>query len=377
LSVVVVKGCEDYQADNVLSNLKDGLGLIGSMGAFIDRGDRVLIKPNMISGYPPAKAVNTHPVVVESVARLVLDAGGIPVIGDSPMFGTARGASRKIGYDKVAEKLNIEIVNFVNRRPYEFPDGKAFKSLEVDRAVVENDKIINIAKLKTHTQMYMTLSVKNMFGSVVGRRKSHWHYIAGRSYKTFASVLVELYRFTNPTLNIIDGIVGMEGHGPLAGSPRRIGALILGSDGMAVDRVACEIVGADYERMPIFKANEELDAGVSRLEYIDIIGDDISQFLIKDFKFPEIEDLNVGFLPMSVRNLIKDQITSRPSVIHGKCEICMKCMEVCPPSTISLVDNRVTINIKNCIRCYCCMEACENGAIEVKTPWLSKVIRMI
>jgi uncharacterized protein (DUF362 family)/Pyruvate/2-oxoacid:ferredoxin oxidoreductase delta subunit len=377
LSIVVVKGCKDYQLDSVMSSLTAGLDLIGSMAAFVDKGDRVLIKPNMISGYPPEKAVNTHPVVVESVAKLVLEAGGVPEIGDSPMFGTARGASKKIGYDKVAEKLNIKIVNFVNGTAYEFPEGKVFKNLEVDKAIVENDKIINVAKLKTHTQMYMTLSVKNMFGSVVGRRKSHWHYIAGRSYDTFASVLVELYRFTRPALNIIDGVVGMEGHGPLAGSPRRIGALVLGGDGMAVDRVACEIVGADYKRMPIFKANEALKAGVSRLEDIDIIGDDISQFVIENFKFPELEDLNVGFLPMFVRNMIKDKITSRPEVIQARCEICKKCIEVCPPSTIRVVDDQVTINIKNCIRCYCCMEACENHAIQVKAPWLSKIVGMI
>ncbi len=373
----MVKGCEDYKPDSVMLKLVEGLDLIGSIAAFVDKGDKVLIKPNMISGYPAEKAVNTHPIVVESVAKLVLDAGGIPVIGDSPMFGTARNASKKIGYAKVAEKLNIKIVDFVNQRPYEFPDGKAFKSLEVDKAVVENDKIINIAKLKTHTQMYMTLSVKNMFGSVVGRRKSQWHYIAGRSYETFASVLVELYRFTRPALNIIDGIVGMEGHGPLAGSPRQIGVLILGSDGMAVDRVACEIVGADYDRMPIFKANEELNAGVSRLEDIDIIGDEISQYMIKDFRFPELEDLNVGFLPMFVKNMIKDKITSRPSVVQSRCEICKKCIEVCPPSALHIVDDKVAINIKDCIRCYCCMEACENRAIEVKTPWISKVVKMI
>jgi uncharacterized protein (DUF362 family)/NAD-dependent dihydropyrimidine dehydrogenase PreA subunit len=377
LSKVVVEECQHYMRDSVFSGLRRGIDLLGSIGSFITKGDRVLIKPNMIGGYAPEKAVNSHPVVVEGVAKLVIEAGGIPVIGDSPMFGTARSASKKIGYDKVAEKLNIEIVDFVNRQSYEFRPGKAFKNLKVDRAVVESDKIINIAKLKTHTQMYMTLSVKNMFGSVVGRDKSHWHYIAGRSYETFARLLVELYRFTKPTLNIIDGIVGMQGHGPLSGSPRRIGVLILGADGIAVDRVACEIVGADYERMPIFKANEELGAGVSRLEDIEIIGADISRFMIEDFEFPELEDLNAGILPMFIKNMIRDKVTSRPAVIHENCETCKKCVEVCPASTINLLDNRVSIDIKDCIRCYCCMEACENQAIVVRTPWLSKVVGMI
>lgn len=377
MSRVVVKGCRNYARDSVFSSLREGLNLVGSMRAFIKKGDRVLIKPNMIGGYASEKAVNSHPTVVESAAKLVMEAGGLPVIGDSPMFGSARAASKKIGYDRVAEELGIKIINFENRRSYEFRSGKAFKNLKVDQAVVENDKIVNIAKLKTHTQMYMTLSVKNMFGSVVGRDKSHWHYIAGRSYETFARLLVELYRFTKPTLNIIDGIVGMEGPGPLSGAPRRIGVLILGSDGMAVDRVACEIVGAEYERMPVFKANDELGAGISRLEDIEILGDDISSFRIRDFKFPKIEDLNAGMLPMFVKKIIRDQVTSRPAVIHKNCETCKKCMEVCPAGAISLLDNQVSINIKNCIRCYCCMEACENQAIVVRTPWLSRVVRMM
>jgi len=128
---------------------------------------------------------------------------------------------------------------------------------------LECGAIINLAKLKTHTQMYVTLSVKNMFGSIVGRDKLKWHYVAGTSYDIFAKMLLDIYSFTRPALNIIDGIVGMEGYGPLTGSPRQIGALIFGCDGLSVDRVACEIIGADPKKVPIFNANEELNVSIT------------------------------------------------------------------------------------------------------------------
>lgn len=375
MSIVAIKECRSYQADLVYRSIKDGLSLLGPISRFVKTGEKVLIKPSILIGESPEKAVNTHPVVVESIARLVLEAGGIPVIGDSPMSGTACNASKKTGYDKVAKKLKIKIIDFTNPVRREFKDGKIFKSFEVEKSIIESDKIINVAKLKTHTQMYVTLCVKNMFGSIVGRDKLKWHYVAGTSYDIFAKILLEIYSFTKPVLNIIDGIVGMEGYGPLTGSPRKIGVLIFGCDGLSVDRVACEIIGADPKKVPIFKANEELGAGVSRLEDIKIVGDDILRLKVRDFKFPQLEAVNVGFLPDSVKNLIKDMTTSRPTVVKAKCKACKMCIEFCPVKTINFINDYPEINYKNCIRCYCCVEACKFKAMVVKTPWLAGLSR--
>lgn len=377
MSTIVIKESREYQPDVVYKSIKDGLELIGTMSSFIKEADRVLIKPNMLAGCPPERAANTHPVVIEAIAKLVLESGGVPMIGDSPMFGRASEASKKIGYQKIAEKLKINIVDFVHPVRCEFKEGKIFKNFEVDKTIIESDKIINVAKLKTHTQMYMTLCVKNMFGSVVGRDKTKWHYIAGKSHGVFAKMLLELYSFTKPVLNIIDGIVGMGGYGPLSGPTRQIGVLLFGRDGVSVDRVACEIVGADPKEMPIFRANEELKVGVSRLEDIKILGDDISKFMIKDFEFPQLEAIDAGILPDFLKNRIKDKITPRPAIVTKKCKVCKKCIDACPTMTIGLIKGGVEIDYKNCIRCYCCIEACQYQAIEVKTPWLAKVTQRL
>jgi uncharacterized protein (DUF362 family)/Pyruvate/2-oxoacid:ferredoxin oxidoreductase delta subunit len=375
MSMVVIKECRTYQIEPVYRSIKEGLDLLGPISKFVKKGERVLIKPNMLIGESAERAVNTHPVVVESMARLVLEAGGTPLIGDSPMSGTASSVSKKTGYDKIADKLKIKIVDFTHPVRREFKEGKIFKSFEVEKTILECDRIINLAKLKTHTQMYVTLCVKNMFGSIVGRDKLKWHYVAGTSYDIFAKMLLEIYSFTKPVLNIIDGIIGMEGYGPLTGTPREVGVLIFGSDGLSVDRVACEIVGANPQKVPIFKANEELGIGVSRLEDIKIIGDDILKFKLKDFKFPQLEAVNVGFLPGSVKNLIKDMTTSRPSLIKAKCKACKMCIEFCPAKTINFINEYPEINYKNCIRCYCCVEACKFEAMVVQVPWLSGISR--
>ncbi len=371
---VVLKACGAYDAELVYRRLKNGLEAIGSLGTFVKAGEKVLLKPNILTGCPPEQAVNTHPSVVEAAARLVLEAGAKPFIGDSPMFGTATQASKKAGYTEVAARLGIEIIDFTRPRRYESKAGIRFKSFEIDRAVMEADKVINLAKLKSHTQMYLTMCVKNMFGCVVGRDKLKWHYIAGKSYDTFARVLVELYRCTGPVLNILDGVVAMEGYGPLTGPSRKIGALLLGTDAVAVDRVACALVGADPAKVPVFRANEELHAGVGRLEDISIIGDTLEALTVKDFQFPRIEPMDAGALPGFLKGIVRDTMTARPAVHRKECRFCGMCVQACPAGAMK-VTGKIEIDYRSCIRCYCCVEACPHHAIKIRTPLLARIVR--
>jgi uncharacterized protein (DUF362 family)/Pyruvate/2-oxoacid:ferredoxin oxidoreductase delta subunit len=373
-STVVVKACPAYDTELVYHRLKEGLQAIGSLGTFVKAGEKVLLKPNMLTGCPPEQAVNTHPSVVEAAARLVLEAGAKPFIGDSPMFGTATQASQKAGYAEVAARLGIKIIDFTRPRRCECKDGVQFKSFEIDSAVMEADRIINLAKLKSHTQMYLTMCVKNMFGCVVGRDKLKWHYIAGKSYDTFARVLVELYRCTRPVLNILDGVVAMEGYGPLTGPSRKIGALLLGADAVAVDRVACALVGADPAKVPVFKASEELHAGVSCLEDISIIGDSLAVLTVRDFQFPRIEPMDAGALPGFLKGIVRDTMTARPAVDRKKCRLCGMCVQACPAEAMK-ASGKIKIDYRSCIRCYCCVEACEHRAITIHTPLLARIVR--
>lgn len=374
-SKVAVKGCSTYDTDVIYQKLSESIDLLGHISSFIKKRDKVLIKPNMITGMDPDKGVNTHPAVVEAVVKMVLDAGGIPIIGDSPQLETATQVSKIVGYDKIAKKYNIEIVDFVHPVSSFFNEGVVFKRFDVDKHILECDKIINVAKLKTHGQMVITFTVKNMYGSMVGGEKIKGHLVAGESYELFAKRLLELYHFTKPCLNILDGIIGMEGHGPVTGSTREIGVLLVGTDGVAVDRVACEIVGIEPKSVPIFKANKELNVGNDDLENIEVMGDDINKFKIKDFKISTLDKMNdFMMIPQFIKNIIKNKMVKYPVVMKEKCKKCGLCAKVCPMQTIKITNSGAVINHKKCIRCYCCMEACKYGVIKIKTPLLASLM---
>ena len=103
----------------------------------------MLLKPNLLIGRPPEKCVTTHPLVVKAVARMVREAGALPVIGDSPQLDSAQKACDKCGIGDVARELGVEIVEF---EPVDMsnPDGRVFKNFTIGKVVKEVDKIINL-----------------------------------------------------------------------------------------------------------------------------------------------------------------------------------------------------------------------------------------
>ena len=168
---VVITKCNDYINEEVYRKIKDSVDLLGGIGAFVKKGERILLKPNLLSAKPPEAAITTHPAVVRAAIQLVKEAAGIPIVGDSPGIGSAAKVAQRCGIMAVAKELNVEVVDFATSITIDNPAGKTFKRLEIAKEAIEVDGIINLPKLKTHTQMFLTLGVKNMFGCVVGARK--------------------------------------------------------------------------------------------------------------------------------------------------------------------------------------------------------------
>ena len=111
---------------------------------------------------------------------------------------------------------------------------------------MDADVIINLPKLKTHCQMLLTLGVKNMFGCIVGFKKSQWHMRAGVDTMAFARLLVAIHQAVRPTVSILDGILALEGEGPgKRGKPRKIGVLMGSCDTFALDMAVCKMIGMD------------------------------------------------------------------------------------------------------------------------------------
>jgi uncharacterized protein (DUF362 family) len=245
---VSLTAAQSYHLPALRQSLQAVLAPLGGIEAFVRPGDRVLLKPNLLTGSRPTKECTTRPELVYGVAQLVQEAGGKPFLGDSPAFGSAHGVAKANGLLPLAQALNLPIVELHGHRyPTENPE---FDHLRLSKEAMEADVIINLPKVKSHTQLTVTLGVKNLFGCVPGKMKAWWHMEAGKDVERFGTMLVETARLLDPALTIVDGIIGHEGNGPSGGEPRALGVLAAGADVFAVDRAMVAVLGVDPLTVP-------------------------------------------------------------------------------------------------------------------------------
>lgn len=273
-----------YDDSTLEAALRQVLAPLGGMAAFVKPGDRVLLKPNLLTGSRPTKECTTRPEVVYWVARLVQEAGGKPFLGDSPAFGSARGVALANGYGAVLEALNLPVVDFQGGR-YQTV-GKEFNHLLLSREAMEADVVINLPKVKSHMQLTLTLGVKNLFGCVPGKMKAWWHMEAGKDSARFGNMLVETARTINPNLTILDGIIGHEGNGPSGGEPRQLGILSASADVFALDRAMVEILGVEPASIPTVAASQRLGLcpNLAEIEFPLLSPVDLQ---VSDWKLPD------------------------------------------------------------------------------------------
>lgn len=371
---VAIKRCEDYADEKVYAAVKEAVELLGGPAMFVAEDDLILLKPNLLAGRPPEAAVTTHPSVVRAAIRLVREAGGTPIVGDSPGIGNARKIAGKCGILEVCESLGVPFVDLKTLTIAENPDGHTFKRLEVAREAVEVDGIINLPKLKTHAQMLLTLGVKNLFGCVPGKLKPQWHLSAGVESSHFAGMLLDLYGFLKPRLTIMDGIVGMEGNGPGSGEPRKLGVVLASPDAVAMDTVIAGMVGVKTADIPILKEAQRRGLAGSDPGNISILGETGGSVRVKDFKLPPVSDTNFASrFPYFIDKRLRKALTARPHIERTDCTLCSVCVEVCPAGVMTRTD-RIAIDYDRCIRCYCCQEMCPEGAIEPRSGWLKRLV---
>jgi len=378
--------CDEYRKDLVYRKMKEAVDLVGGMGAYVSPGERVLLKPNLLSPKAPDAAALTHPTVLEAVIRLVKEEGAIPLVGDSPAYSAALSCLKKGELLPVLEQYNVEILPFETSTELKNPTG-AFKVFEVAEDALSVDKIINLPKFKTHGQMAMTLAVKNMFGVVVGGRKSQWHLRVGDKPRQFARMIVDLHYLVKPALSILDAVTAMEGNGPGSGNPVDLGLLIAGADASAVDTVACQIVGLDPSLLYTLAEAKKAGMGITSPSDIQVLGEKIENVSVEGFTFPPTMPLTAG-VPGFLTRVARRVLTPRPIIDLDQCIMCGRCEEICAARAISReeVENtpavtrsgkkrppgKMSIDYHTCIRCFCCQEICPEGAITIKTGWFPR-----
>jgi uncharacterized protein (DUF362 family) len=245
-----------YEREALRESLETLLEPLGGMAAFVKPGNRVLLKPNLLTGARPGKECTTRPELVYAIAQMVMEAGGNPFLGDSPAFGSAKGVAVANGYLPILEELNLPIIEFHGQRYQTVNEG--FNHLLLCKEAMEADVVINLPKVKSHTQLVLTLGVKNLFGCVPGKMKAWWHMEAGKDANRFGEMLVETARAIDPNLTITDGIIGHEGNGPSGGEPRPLGVLAASPDVFALDRAMVEILNVPAEQVPTVAASMRL-----------------------------------------------------------------------------------------------------------------------
>jgi uncharacterized protein (DUF362 family) len=215
------------------------------------RGKTVLLKPNLV-GLDPHGVVNTHPAVIAAARETFLRLGADKVfIGDGP--ATERDTIAVLESLKLREyvgplagifvDLNLDDVERVRLKTH----ASRLKELYLPKIVLGVDFLVSLPKLKTHHWAGVTLSLKNMFGVVPGgcygwpKNVLHWAGIDNSVLDINATV--------RPDFAIVDGIVGMEGNGPIQGLPKPCGVLILGDDPVAVDATSARVMGLLPEKI--------------------------------------------------------------------------------------------------------------------------------
>ncbi len=372
--IVSITKCEKYEVDKIKISLEELLSPLGGIKKFISRNDKVLIKPNMLSPRPPEKGVTTHPLFLQALIEIILNAGGKPYIADSPAVPNFNLISKRTGIKEIAEKMDIPIKEIKESISVKNPDG-FFKKIELGKDIFEVDKIINLARLKTHNLMILTLGVKNIFGVVAGRKKAEWHLKAGFNKLLFAQLLLEIYYLVKPHLTIVDGIISMEGNGPSSGDLRHTGLLFAGVDAVNVDRVISHVVGLE-DNLYIIKVARKYNHSPENFSKIKIKGiNSIDEIKIKNFKFPpDIERITPS---LSLPQRIVREFISKPKIINKNCNLCGNCIEVCPVSAIYKLNRSLNIDYSKCVSCFCCQEICSYNAIKIKKSLISNILNWI
>lgn len=361
---------DTYSYQEIEQGLDQALMLLGNMSDWVKPGDKVLIKPNILEGLPPEKAVTTHPELIRAIIRKVKKVGAIPLVGDSPGVTNTLKAAERCGILAVCREESTELLSFDTTVAISYPDGLTVKKFLLASPLRQVDKVISTAKMKTHTFMGVTGPTKNLFGCIVGMQKAQFHLRMQRRQE-FAGMLLDLAGIVKPVLSIVDGIVGMEGNGPRNGHPVKAGILLAGTNCFAVDVVMAEIMGFDPLLLPVtaLALSRKLTPALAN---IDFVGD--AHALRLHFAAPRSMLSLEDRLPKWAAELGHSQLTAKPS-IAANCVACGRCVAHCPPQAMRMANSRVYIDYDKCIRCYCCQELCPENAVQVTEGLLLKIVR--
>lgn len=359
------------------------LELIGAERLMNKEGMTVVLKPNLLMGKPPERAVNTNPEVVRSVIQwvkqfnpskiYVCDSAG----GQKP--GITETAMKESGIKAICENEGVECIPFekTEREHYDVPEPLELKEFTSSHLLKTADLIINIPKIKTHWQCLLTCCIKNMFGTILlgNKAKTHAQF---PTLERFSSALADIYSVSNPQLTLIDGYLCQEGKGPSQGDVMNLDLILAGFDGIALDTIVCKIIGFDPDEIIYLAKAEKKGLGTTNLENMEILGEKVEN-IRRDFKRPKKRPISMP-LPKWLADYVgKTIFKASVKFSRERCKLCSTCWSNCPGDAIIPPPEIKKGNIpqwikKKCITCYCCVELCPHEAVDFKLNYVKNAL---
>jgi len=213
-------------------------------------GRTVLLKPNLVSALAPPLAC-TDGRFLRAVAEWFADRSARLLIGDSPSFGSAAQVLQRQGISRLFADLDIRVVEFGTPRSVLLAHGA---TIAIAEEALACDLLVNLPKIKAHSQMQVTLAVKNLFGIVCGMRKALAHMKNGPSHHRFADLMLDLVALLPEHLTLVDGIEVMHRRGPAHGDRLHLGCLAAGRNPVAIDYGLIDVLELTAEHCPICAA---------------------------------------------------------------------------------------------------------------------------
>ena len=261
--VAVVDASEDVEAA-----VRRSVQLLGGPG--LEGGEHVIIKPNLCNAKNPHGMVITDFRVIEAVIRLIKEkTGKITVVESDNISDTADNRAEKSGLLDLLDGMGVEFFN-LSGDEYEVHEV-AGKKLRLPKTVLEADYFVNLPKIKTEGHVGVTLSIKNLFGLPCRRKKSQLH-------RKLNEILPYLAKVIRSDLIVVDGIVAMEGNGPIIGTPKELGIIVAGKIPLSTDAICSRIMGLDPADIRYLVRTLEMGLGEIDLDEIEVVGEDWRRF---------------------------------------------------------------------------------------------------
>jgi uncharacterized protein (DUF362 family) len=300
--VVTLTRCNDYSRPKIAEAIERHFMLSGGLDKFVRPGDIVLLKPNFIAPKSRHHATQTDTAIIIETARLLKDFGTRPFVADSPAWSNTHTCVKALKLDEPLRKLSVPVKQLDTPKKCRIGNDKT--SIGISSVALEADVIINLPKFKSHQQLVATFAVKNMFGCVSGKQKAFWHFRKGKKANNFCQMLIEIYKFLNPVLTIIDAVIAMDGPGPINGRARPLGWIIGGTDPIACETICAGLVGIEPGDLPIIRTARQMKFGCSNPSEIQITGDNFPEQVCTDFQMPRMIPIRFS-LPHVCKSICK------------------------------------------------------------------------